>query len=318
MMDFNSGKGLTGFQNLSGLQPFVFDIKRYAINDGPGIRIVIFLKGCNLNCVWCHNPEGISAGQERMYARSKCILCGTCVAACPEQAIVLGEDGIVTNTVLCNMTGLCAAVCPTTALEMTGKQLSVEEIMNEIEKERVFTEQSGGGVTFSGGEPLMHHGFLMQLLDECGRHGIHRAVDTAGLANSGILMEVAHRTDLFLFDLKMMDPERHRKWTGVSNEKILENLKMLAESGANIIIRIPMIGRVNDDAENIEETARFVASLAGEKKVVNLLIYHKIAQTKYTKLGRPDDFQLLNEPDKEALDRAVAIFHAYGIGATIG
>ena len=131
-------------------------------------------------------------------------------------------------------------------------------------------------------------------------------------------MEVARRTDLFLFDLKMMDPERHKKWTGVSNEKILGNLKMLAETGVPIIIRIPLIGGVNDDMENLNQTARFVASLAGEKKTVNLLPYHKIAQTKYTKLGRPDDFQLLNEPDKVALDQAVVIFKEYGIIATIG
>ncbi len=314
-MDSDASKDLTGFQNLSGL---VFDIKRYAINDGPGIRIVVFLKGCNLNCVWCHNPEGISPKQERMYAQSKCIRCGTCVAACPEQAIVLTEEGIVTDTSLCNLTGLCAAVCPTTALEMTGQPMTVDEIMTEIEKERVFMEQSGGGVTFSGGEPLLHPDFLIQLLDECGELGIHRAVDTAGLANTGILMEVARRTDLFLFDLKMMDPERHKKWTGVSNEKILGNLKMLAETGVPIIIRIPLIGGVNDDMENLNQTARFVASLAGEKKTVNLLPYHKIAQTKYTKLGRPDDFQLLNEPDKVALDQAVVIFKEYGIIATIG
>lgn len=317
-MRSDSEINLQGFKNLEGLGPLVFDIKRYAINDGPGIRIVIFLKGCNPNCVWCHNPEGISAGQERMYAQTRCIKCGTCVAACPEQAIVLTGEGIVTDTVLCNMTGLCAAACPTTAIEMTGKIMSLEEIMAEIEKERVFFEQSGGGVTFSGGEPLMHADFLVRLLDECGSRGIHRAVDTAGLAKREILMEVARRTDLFLFDLKIMDSERHRKWTGVPNEKILENLEMLAGSGAHIVIRIPLIGGVNDDPENMDETARFVASLAGEKKEVNLLSYHKIAQTKYQKLGRPDAFRLLNEPGKESMALALRIFKEYGIHATVG
>jgi pyruvate formate lyase activating enzyme len=240
------------------------------------------------------------------------------VAVCPEQAIVLSEEGVVTDTALCNLTGLCAAVCPSTAIEMTGKMMTIEEIMTEIEKERVFMDQSGGGVTISGGEPLLHPDFLIRILDECRESGIHTAVDTAGLANPGILMEVARRTDLFLFDLKMMDPERHKKWTGVSNEKILENLKALATTGVPIIIRIPLIGGVNDDTENLVETARFIAALSGEKKEVNILPYHKIAQTKYTKLGRPDDFQLLNEPDKDALDKAVAIFQAFGIKATIG
>ena len=298
--------------------PFIFDIKRYAINDGPGIRIVIFLKGCNLNCVWCHNPESISACQEKMYAPNKCIGCSTCVIACPENALTLTSEGIVTDTERCNLCGRCAEVCPTKAIEMSGYPLSVDEIMNEIEKERVFFDQSGGGVTFSGGEPLLHHEFLTRLLDECGHRKINRAVDTAGLANTEIILEVAKRTELFLYDLKLMDSEKHRKWVGVPNEKILENLKILAETGAKIIIRIPLIGGVNDDAENMETTARFVAALSGEKKEVNLLPYHKIAQTKYQKLGRPDEFQLLEEPTKETQTRAVSIFKQLGLEASIG
>lgn len=298
--------------------PLIFDIKRYAINDGPGIRIVIFLKGCNLNCAWCHNPESISTETERMYAPAKCIRCGTCVEACPEKAITLTSDGIITNADLCNMTGRCAEVCPTKAIEMSGYSMSIDHIMNEIEKERVFFDQSGGGVTFSGGEPMLHHEFLIQLLDECGRRKIHRAIDTAGLVNTEILLEVAKRTDLFLYDLKMMDSEKHRKWVGVPNEKILENLKMLAATGANITIRIPLIGGINDDAENMEATAKLIVELSGEKKEVNLLPYHKIAPTKYQKLGRPEEFQLLEEPTKEAQMQAIAIFQEYGIRANIG
>lgn len=299
-------------------QPFIFDIKRYAINDGPGIRIVIFLKGCNLNCAWCHNPESISTETERMYAPAKCIMCGTCVMACPEKAITLTSDGIITDAELCNMTGRCATVCPTKAIELSGKLMSVAEIMKEIEKERVFFDQSGGGVTFSGGEPLLQPKFLIELLDECGKRGIHRAVDTAGLANTEIILEVAKRTDLFLYDLKLMDSEKHREWVGVPNEKILENLKLLAETGAKIIIRVPLIGGVNDDADNMKATARFVSELSGEKKKVNLLPYHKIAQTKYQKLGRPEEFQLLEEPTKEAQQQAIAIFQEFGIKASIG
>lgn len=299
-------------------QPFIFDIKRYAINDGPGIRIVIFLKGCNLNCAWCHNPESISTEIERMYAPAKCIQCGTCVVACPEKAITLTSEGIITDPELCTMNGRCAEVCPTRAIEISGHPMQVAEIMNEIEKERVFFDQSGGGVTFSGGEPLLQSRILIELLDECGRRGIHRAVDTAGLANTEIILEVAKRTDLFLYDLKLMDSEKHRKWVGVPNEKILENLTLLAKTGVKIIIRIPLIGRVNDDAENMKSTARYVASLSGEKKEVNLLPYHKIAQTKYQKLGRPDDFQLLEEPTKEAQQQAISIFQEYGIKASIG
>lgn len=299
-------------------KPLVFDIKRYAINDGPGIRIAIFLKGCNLKCSWCHNPESISAESERMYSPSKCIKCGTCVVACPEKAITLTSEGIITDADLCRMSGKCADVCPTRAIEISGKDISVDEIVKEIEKERPFFDQSGGGVTFSGGEPLLHHKFLIRLLKECGRRGIHRAVDTAGYVNTDIILEVARHTDLFLYDLKIMDPEKHRKWIGVTNEKILENLKILAETGAKIIIRIPLIGGVNDDPENIEKTAQFVAELSGEKKVVNLLPYHKIAQTKYQKLGRPEDFQLLEEPSVEVKLKAISIFQKHGLTATIG
>ena len=299
-------------------QPFIFDIKRYAINDGPGIRIVIFLKGCNLNCAWCHNPESISTETERMHAPTKCIQCGTCVVACPEKAITLTSEGIITDAELCKMCGKCAEVCPTKAIEISGKPMSVAEIINEIEKERVFFDQSGGGVTFSGGEPLLQSRFLIELLDECGKRGIHRAVDTAGLVHTEIILEVARRTDLFLFDLKLMDSDKHRKWVGVPNEKILENLKVLAKTGVKIIIRIPLVGGVNDDAENMEATARFVAELSGEKKEVNLLPYHKIAQTKYQKLGRPEEFQLLDEPSKDFQMQAIAIFQEFGIKASIG
>ena len=294
----------------------VFDIKRYAINDGPGIRMVIFLKGCNLNCAWCHNPEGISPVQEQMYNPAKCIKCGTCVVACPETALTLTQDGIVTDAGRCHLIGLCAAVCPTKAIELSGRSMDVQEIMQEIEKERVFFEQSGGGVTFSGGEPMMHPDFLVRLLEECGSKGIHRAVDTAGLVSTEVLLRVAAQTDLFLYDLKMIDAERHRKWTGVTNEKILANLRILSESSARIIIRIPLVGGVNDDAENLEATARFIASLAGDKKVVNLLPYHKIAQSKYGKLGRPEEFQLFEEPTKTKLEEAIAIFQHFGIVAT--
>jgi pyruvate formate lyase activating enzyme len=296
----------------------VFDIKRYAINDGPGIRVAVFFKGCNLQCAWCHNPEGISPGQEKMYVPAKCIRCGTCVEVCPEGAISLHSDGIITDAALCTVCGRCVDACPSKALEMSGKTMSVAEIMDVIEKERVFFDQSGGGVTFSGGEPLVQSKVLIELLDECGKRGIHRAVDTAGHIPTATLMEVARRTDLFLYDLKMMDPVLHEQWTGVKNDLILGNLREIAGAGPEIIIRIPLIGGVNDDEDNIRQTAAFISSLPGKSINVHLLPYHAIAQHKYAKLGREDAFMLMEEPGAESLEMVAAWFGEYGIRAQVG
>ena len=299
-------------------ESLIFDIKRYAINDGPGIRVVIFFKGCNLHCAWCHNPESITGKAEKMYSPAKCIKCGTCVEACPENAIILAAEGIVTDVNRCVVCGKCADVCPTKAIEMSGKPMSAFEIMEIIEKERIFFDQSGGGVTFSGGEPLIHTKLLIELLDECGRRGIHRAVDTAGNVSTGTILEVARRTDLFLYDLKMMNAELHGKWTNMRNERLLHNLKAISKAGAIIIIRIPLIGGVNDTNENIEQTAKFVDELWGDKKEVHLLPYHNIAQNKYLKLGKSNDFEKLQEPEEETLITAIAKFAEYGIKASVG
>ncbi|MBK6965829.1 MAG: glycyl-radical enzyme activating protein [Bacteroidales bacterium] len=296
----------------------IFDIKRYAINDGPGIRVVVFFKGCNLHCAWCHNPESISGKAEKMYTQAKCIRCGSCVEACPEKAISLTTEGIVTDTGLCLLCGKCAEVCPSAAIVMSGKKMQVDEIMDIIEKERIFFDQSGGGVTFSGGEPLLHKELLIALLDECGKRGIHRAVDTAGNVQTETILEVAARTDLFLYDLKLMNPVLHHQWTNAGNDLILHNLKALAETGADIIIRIPLIGGLNDSEENIRQTAEFITGLAGSTKEVHLLPYHNIARHKYAKLGREDVFEKLKEPDKISQVNAIAIFAEYGIRASIG
>jgi pyruvate formate lyase activating enzyme len=299
-------------------EALVFDVKRYAINDGPGIRVTIFLKGCPLACRWCHNPEGIAPQVQKMYTANKCIGCQECVKACPLHACELTPDGIVTDLSVCDACGECAEVCPALATEMSGRYETVADLLDVIEKERPFFEESGGGVTFSGGEPLLYPKFLIEMLDACGEAGIHRTVDTSGLTSRPTLLEVAKRTDLFLFDLKLMDTQRHREWTGAGNKKILDNLKALAATGVDIQVRVPLIGGVNTDAENIEAMAAFVAALPGEPRPVSLLPYHDIARGKAERLGETFEPGPVSAPDTTDIERIVSCFEEHGLKATVG
>ena len=297
----------------------VFDKKRFAINDGPGVRVTIFLKGCPLRCAWCHNPESLSPKMEKMFTPGKCIGCLACIDACPENALTMTADrGVVTNFEACTMCGRCADVCPTGAMEMVAEMTDVQAVVDAVLEERVLIEQSGGGVTFSGGEPLMHHRFLIEALDACQAEGIHCTVDTSGFAPKEILMAVATRTDHWLYDLKSMDAETHLKWTGVRNELILENLVTLAATGASINIRLPLIEGVNTDDENMRATVAFVKGLAGKPKPVSLLPYHKIAENKYAKLGRTIELEGMAEPSEERLSEIIALFNTSGLDATVG
>ena len=299
-------------------QPLIFDIKRYAINDGPGIRITIFFKGCPLSCIWCHNPESISPKPQKMFTPSKCISCGECGKACPNRACQLTADGIVTDPQHCNLSGRCAEVCPTLATEISGETKSISELLRTIEKERPLFDQSGGGVTFSGGEPLLYPEYLGNILEQCGERQIHRTIDTCGLVKTETLLKIATQTDLFLYDLKLMDSAKHREYTGVNNELILQNLQILAETGTKILIRIPLIKGVNSDPDNLTATAQFVSQLSGKKKGVNLLPYHYIATHKYHKLGSRYLADNLREPDEADLQQAIDCFAAHGLSATVG
>jgi len=301
------------------VQPaLTFDIKRYAINDGPGIRVTIFLKGCPLNCRWCHNPESISPQIQKLFTRSKCIGCGECVKVCPTEACRLTTEGIITDKQLCTLCGQCAEICPSLATEMSGQEQTVAELLEIIEKERPFFDQSGGGVTFSGGEPLLYPDFLCEILDACGERNIHRCIDTAGLVKTETLLKVARRTDLFLFDLKHIDPAKHKQWTGVDNALILHNLQALAKTGANIEIRIPLIKGINADRQNIAATAAFIAALPGGKKTLSLLPYHNIAAGKDQKLGQLRDQTGMAEPSAEEISDIVSQFAEFGLTATVG
>jgi len=299
-------------------QGLIFDIKKFAINDGPGIRLTVFFKGCNLSCQWCHNPESISPKVQKMYTASKCIGAVACIENCPNDALELTKEGIVTNYVTCNLCGKCAEVCPTKAFEMLGESISIDALMQKIDNEAIFFDQSNGGVTFSGGEPLLHSDYLIEVLKECGKRMYHRVVDTSAFAKRETLLEVAKHTELFLVDLKVMDAVKHKKFTGVSNKEILSNIYALAKTDCDIIFRMPLIQGVNTDRENIKKTASFMHSLDGSRKKINLLPYHNIAENKIKKLGDKTDFMGFDTPNETEIKKILAIFESYQIEASLG
>ena len=289
----------------------IFNIQRYSIHDGPGIRTTVFLKGCPLNCWWCQNPESQLNGQEMIFWGDRCISCGACSTICPSGAIQIKNGIPVTEKEKCILCGKCIEKCPALAREMIGEKLTTEEVIKEIEKDLVFYEESGGGVTFSGGEPLGQSELLEGLLDACREKKIHTAVDTSGYISWEILNKITPKVDLFLYDLKIMDSERHKKYTGVSNEIILENLKKLTSVHHNIFIRFPVIPGINDDYQNIREMGEFLSSLKITQ--VDLLPYHYIGIDKYRRLGRNYKLAATQPPSEGKLSKVSAILSKFNL-----
>jgi len=293
----------------------VFNIQRYSIHDGPGIRTTVFLKGCPLDCWWCQNPESQLSGQEMIFWGDRCIGCGACSTICPSDAIQIKNGIPITEKEKCILCGKCIEKCPALAREMIGKKLTTEEVIKEIEKDLVFYKESGGGVTFSGGEPLGQSEFLEGLLSGCRKKKIHTAVDTSGYISWEILNKISPKVDLFLYDLKLMDNERHKKYTGEFNELILENLKKLSSVHNNILVRFPVIPGINDDYQNIKEIGKFLSSLKITQ--VNLLPYHYIGIDKYRRLGMTYRLAGIQSPSEERLSEISVILSKFNLNVKL-
>lgn len=299
-------------------QGLIFDIRKYSIHDGPGIRTTVFFKGCPLRCFWCHNPEGQSFTLEIMVRPGRCLKeCSECLSACEPTALAKIADIPVLDKNKCTVCGKCGDICPTQAIEIVGRRADLSGVMAEIEKDVIFFEESGGGVTFSGGEPLAQPDFLAALLSRCQKKEIHTAVDTCGFAPREALEKIVAKVDLYLYDLKLMDEEKHKKYTGESNRTILENLKRLAENEKKIVIRLPLVPGINDDEKNLLRTAEFLRSLKVVTQI-SLLPFHKLGKDKYKGLGKRDLSESFNSLSEERLEKIKGDLTSYGFTVLLG
>ena len=301
IMTVDSTEALTGW---------IFDIKKFAVRDGPGIRTTVFCKGCPLRCIWCHNPESFVAEAELSFTPDKCIGCGACVEVCPSGALRIDKWGFCAfQRDLCTRCGQCADVCFSGALEMIGREVTVEDVMVQVRKDAPFYRRSGGGVTVSGGEPLFQREFVTALLRQCQAEGFHTVLDTSGHVPWETLAAAAEHADLVLYDLKHVDNAAHEKYTGASNDLIMDNLRRMGGLGVDIEIRMPIVPGLNDSQQDIDAAGEFISSL-DNVVAVRLLAYHRLAASKYARLGRDNPAGDLQAPDaahlKQIADRLAA------------
>ena len=296
---------LLAMNNLTGI---IFDIMRYSTRDGPGIRTTVFFKGCPLSCWWCHNPESQSSLPELMYRPNLCVSCLECIEACPEGAITPGDTGVITDPEKCLLCETCLEYCYSDARQIVGRRMSVTEVMAEIRKDISFYDESGGGVTFSGGEPLLQPDFLAALLRACKQEDIRTAVDTSGSAPWSVIDWLRRDVDLFLYDLKTLDEQDHIRYTGLTNQRILENLEKLSRAGQKIRVRVPLIPGINDSLDDLCHLADYIANLPDPVEV-ELLPYHPTGVDKYRRLGRSYELDGISPPQEQDIKRAARILN---------
>jgi len=299
----------------SGPAGLVFNVMRFSLHDGPGIRTTVFLKGCPLRCWWCHNPESQSTAPEVIYFEERCVHAGDCVRACPHQALRWNGQ-LVLDPLRCQRCGACAGACPTGARELAGRSMTVPELLVEVLKDRVFFDESGGGVTISGGEPLMQAAFVEALLAAYHLSSVHTVLETCGFADWHTVERVAANVDLFLYDLKLIDPERHRRYTGVPNDLILDNLRRLGERGSAVVVRMPVVPGVNDDRANVEALSAFLTPLG--LRQIDLLPYHRTGSEKYRRLRLPYRMEGVPAPSSDRMEDLATYLRNDGFLVRIG
>lgn len=298
------------------IKAIIFDIKGFAVHDGPGIRTTVFLKGCPLRCDWCHNPESQAGQPVLAQFRRNCIGCGKCLQRCPNGALSQGEHGIVIDRSRCQACGECARTCYAEALVIRGRAMTVEQVMVEVRKDIPFYQNSGGGMTLSGGEPLQQPEFTLALLKAAKSEGLHTCLDTCGYAPWPVLAQMLPYVDMVLYDLKGINPALHRLRTGRPNSLIMQNLRGLTSDGVQVKVRLPLIPGFNDRVEDIRDFAQFLANL-DQVPPVEILPYHKLGEGKYEALGIANGLHL-EPPPRPAVEALAEVARGLGVECHVG
>lgn len=297
--------------------PLITSIQKYSIHDGDGIRTTVFFKGCPLSCVWCHNPETQNYGKDVMYDEERCVGCQSCMAACPQKAISAKEDKVVTDLKLCDKCGTCNDYCLQNIREIAGKEYTINELVKELRKDEMFYEESGGGVTLSGGEVMTSDmDYVEELVKKLKRIGISVTIDTCGFAPYENFKRLLPYVETFLYDIKAMEDETHKKYIGVSNRLIFENLERLYQDGARIYIRIPVIREVNGTKEQMEAVIAYLKEKNIHPPQINLLAYHNTGAGKYGRLGQDYEGKELHAPTNDEMNEFAELFKNAGFQNT--